>query len=108
MEKHTTQQEVLLFTGTSFSAGNWSRREDAPQNEDRSQQDRLEAACWNGLVQELLPEVFEQPAPGKKIFLWQIREGDSFIDLELGEYPVTIDSHFSIDPYAWLATKPYN
>ena len=38
----------------------------------------------------------------KKLYLWDIKQGNSFIELELGEIPGETDKLASIDPYSFL------
>lgn len=101
MKKNSTQQEVLLLTGTKFSSRQWCMK-DENQSKQLTDSEKLEEACWNGLLPEMLPEIFtETMAPGKKLYLWQVKEGASFLDLEIGEFPVAKDNYFSIDPYSF-------
>ena len=107
MKANSTQQEILIMTGTNFSHRQWSEKEDTANN-NLSDKEQLEQACWNGLLQEMLPELCEKPGKNKKLWLWQIKEATSFLELELGEFPETKDNYFSIDPYSFLSTKSYN
>ena len=94
MEK-IIQQEIFLFTGTRFSSRQcWQKLNE----NDRicSEADQLQDACWNGLLQNMLPEIVEG---NKDLYLWQIRENRSGIEIELGELPAEIDPYYSIDPY---------
>ena len=45
---------------------------------------------------------------GGILYLWQIKEAVSFLELELGEVPRTIDSQFSITPHLFLSTQNLN
>jgi hypothetical protein len=105
MEAKSIQQEILLITGTSLSAGPWIKNDDAANDGTLSEKEKLELACWNGLLGIMLPELCPEPGSTKKLYLWKIVEGSSFLELDLGEYPVTKDSHFSIDPYLFLGTQ---
>ncbi len=94
MEK-IIQQEILLFTGTHFSSRQcWQKLNENEQV--GSEADQLQDACWNGLLKNMLPEVV---AGSKDLYLWQIRENKSGIEIELAELPSEIDPYFSIDPY---------
>ena len=53
----------------------------------------------------MLPEIFVQHSVNKKLYLWEIREAVSFIELELGEKYVEFEKEFSIDPYSFLPIK---
>ena len=111
MERNTTQQEILLMTGSAFFQQQCYEKneQDKDSNKNMSQREKLEEACWNGLLPEILPEIFaETNAQKKKLYLWQVKEGASFLELELGEYPEEKDSYFSIDPYSFLAFRCSN
>jgi hypothetical protein len=99
--KNSTQQEILLMTGTTFSARQWCEKDAGVQN-NLTEKEQLEEACWNGLIQEMLPGIWEKTEGNKKLFLWQIKKGNSFIELEMGEIPEENDKYFSIDPYSFL------
>jgi hypothetical protein len=100
MKTDSTQQEVLLLTGTTFSKREWSEKLSG-KNNNLTEKEQLEEACWNGMLPEILPEIYLHMENNKKLFLWQIKEGDSFIELDLGEVPGEIDDYFSIDPYSF-------
>ena len=104
MEPQTTQQEILLITGTSFSSRQCYQKEDPGNPDHLTEIEQLEEACWNGQLQEMLPEICEQSA-NKKIYLWQIKEAYSFIEIELGELPEEKEKYFSIDPYTFLPMR---
>ncbi len=101
MKTNSTQQEIILLTGTTFSAREWCEREGNKEN-NLSDKEQLEEACWNGLLPEMLPEVYLQDED-HKLFLWQIKECKSFIEIGLGETPESVEGRFSIDPYSFLS-----
>jgi len=105
--KNSTQQEVLLITGTTFTSGQLCKKDETKPNQ-LSDNEQLTEACWNGLLQELIPEIFEKNTNETKLYLWQIREGNTFLELELGESPEEKDNYFSIDPYDFLEAENYN
>ncbi|MES1221385.1 MAG: hypothetical protein ABUT20_38145 [Bacteroidota bacterium] len=108
MKTKSTQQEILIVTGTSFSARQWCKNDDSGKSENLSDQEKLEEACWNGLLQEMLPEICKQEKGAEKLYLWQVRQASSFLELELANYPEDKDAYFSIDPYSFIATKSDN
>ena|ERR1043166_1466494 len=105
MKTSSTQQEILLMTDTSFAQRQWCEKDN--ENKNLTQQEQMEEACANGLMQELLPEVFDAP-DHKKLYLWQMRPGFSFLQLELGEYPLAFEKELSIDPHNFLPTTWFN
>lgn len=108
MEKNFTQQEILLMTGTSFASRKWSERENKDDRKNLTEIEQLEQACWNGLLQYALPELYEGIADRQKMYLWQIRETTSFLELDLAEYPQETDHYFSIDPYTFMKERSRN
>lgn len=101
MKTNYLQQEILLMTGTTFSSRQMCEKDPGKQG-NLTEKEQLEEACWNGLLRQRIPEIWEHTDRNKKLFLWQINEGDSFIELELGEAPEEKDKQFSIDPYSFL------
>lgn len=99
-----TQQEILLVTGTSFSSGKFCETSDGLSYNHLSEKEKLEVACWNGLLPIMLPEIFHHSL-NKKLYLWEIREGSAFIELELGEQYMEFEKQFSIDPYSFLPLR---
>lgn len=108
METNFTQQEILLITGTSFSHRKWSKKDSPEKCNNFNDNDELEEACWNGLLQQMLPEFFGKFVNEKKLYLWEIRQAVSFIDIEMGEIPGEKENYFSIDPYSFLNDQFYN
>jgi hypothetical protein len=108
METNSTQQEILLITGTTFSSRQLNGIDPSPDNENMDEMEQLEEACVNGLLPEMLPEICARPADANKMYLWGIKEGESFIELEFSEFPEEADSYFSIDPYSFLSGKIFN
>ena len=102
MEANSTQQEILLVTGTNFSLRQFCETSDGLSYDHLSEKEKLEVACWNGLLPEMLPEIFKQHGVNKKLYLWEIRETSSFIELELGEKYLEFEKEFSLDPYSFL------
>lgn len=101
MKTISTQQEILLITGSNFSAREWAET-NADANNKLTPNEQLENACWNGLLDEMLPELIEKTTKGKKLFLWHIRHCKSFLEIELSESSPLIEREFSIDPYFFV------
>ncbi len=108
MENKSTQQEILLMTGTSFASRQWNEIDETGERKNLTEIEQLEQACWNGLLQYALPELYEETEGAKKRYLWQIREATSFLELELGEFPQDTDHYFSIDPYSFMKERSNN
>ena len=101
MKTLTTQQEILIIKGSAFSQ-NQMVEKDADGNKKMTASEQLENACWNGLLDQLFPEIIIKPAAGKKLFVWHIQQCESFLQVELSETPEELDEQFSINPYIFL------
>ena len=99
MEKTSTQQEILLLTGTNFSSRHCFEKDD--NSKDLTEKEQLEEACWNGLLRIMLPEICEENNDNK-LYMWQVWKTNSFIEIELAEVPEAKEKCFSIDPYSFL------
>jgi len=108
MEPIYAQQEILLLTGTTLAATNSCKTDETEGKKNPSASERLEEACWNGVLRELLPEVYLQPGEGRQVFLWQIREGESFLEINLGEVPLPIDKDYSLIPHYFIPAILWN
>ncbi len=102
MKTISTQQEILLITGSRFSQREWADKNDEGKNK-LSATEQLEEACWNGLLDEMLPELILKTTEGKKLFLWHIRHCKFFLEIEFGESEATIERELSIDPYLFCS-----
>ena len=102
------QLEVLLMTGTSFLARNRVRKDDNVPEHNYTEIEQLQEACWNGLVKTILPEVWIEPPNGGILYLWAVKEAESFLQLEIGEIPLPIDRRLSLTPCHFLSFQIYN
>jgi hypothetical protein len=108
MANNYVQMEVLLMAGTSFLAGNWVHKDDNLVERNYSEIEQLQEACWNGLVKTMLPEVWIKPPNGGILYLWEVREAESFLELEIGEIPLPIDPRLTLKPRYFLSFQVYN
>jgi hypothetical protein len=105
MERNSAYQEILLIRATSFVTNVLTKKDDARHNDHLFDNERLEEACWNGMVQTKLPELFLEVPDCKGFFIWQINEAEFFLVLEMGETPTGVDGYSSISPYLFVATQ---
>jgi hypothetical protein len=108
MKTQYAQMEVLLITGTTFLSRDLCEKDETRQNNHSSENEQLEEACWNGLLQTMLPEIFAEPSGDHRLYLWEVKTAASFLQLDLGEVPAAAESHFSIIPYSFLSTQSFN
>jgi hypothetical protein len=107
MEPKTAQQEVLLNTETQFAQRQWAEI-DSNGTANLSTREKLEKACWDGLIKDLIPELDITLHTQKKLWLWQIHQTHSFLALDFYEYPGAKDNETSIDPYLFMSNLTTN
>src|SRR5262245_36613708 len=101
MKKQHIHQEVLVSTRTTLAKKVLCETKDS--NEDATHVEKLEKACWNGLLNEMFSELMPYNADhSEKIFIWGIYTGKSYLLVDLADAPGTIESLFSIDPRLFL------
>jgi hypothetical protein len=108
MKKENIQQEILLMTETTFLSEELLENKDLSNPISPSEKEKLVEACWNGLLYSLIPFIFDQPAQGERLYLWQIKEASHFLELEFARFEAPKDPSSSIDPYHFLEIIPFN
>jgi hypothetical protein len=101
MKTAIIKQEILLMI-TPFSKIELCENNSPGSLHNQSYADQLEEACWNGLLDELLDNIMEKSAYGKRLCLWHTQQRASFLELELCDDPQFTGRHLSIDPYNFL------
>jgi hypothetical protein len=105
MEPQHVYQEVLIFTDTTLSQKALYRNNSS--NKTNSAMEELEEAFWDGLLNELVPEMM--PSTRKiKMVIWAIYAGESYLLIDMGDSPGIPESKFTIDPNLLLALLNMN
>ncbi len=108
MKPKTINQEILLFTNTSFAKRELCEKDDADRNETKNPSaEQLEKACWSGSLFEMLPGVFNRNDQ-KNNYVWNVNHAEQFIIVSLGNAPGSVEHGTSIDPYFFLQLSVYN
>ncbi len=108
MARKTAQQEVLLVIASGFASRQYCEKEGNESSKNETQAEKFKDACWNGMLKEILPELFFRAGLETPLFLWQMRECKHVLTLEMAEEPCEIDFQCSIDPYCFLELQGYN
>jgi len=96
------------MTNTTFAQRQWIETGNDQNEHHYSKNEQLEDACWNGMLYDMLPGIIAKSPTGKQLFLWQMKQKSLGLEMELGEFPPTIERYFSIDPQYFLPEKSYN
>lgn len=102
MENYSTQIEVLLMVGTTFSSRHYCEIEKYGNHCHLSKQEKLEVACWNAFMEEMLGQISSGDNAAEDLYLWKIRKASLFLVIEIGKFPGEIRKRHSIDPYYFL------
>jgi hypothetical protein len=104
MKQQHIHQELLVFTTTSLSRKVLCETNNHDKNENMSPAEKLEQACWNGLINYMFPEIIGSGlARSPKIFIWGIYPGKSCLLIDLADTSFVIDAVRSIDPHLFLS-----
>ena len=109
MKPITINQEILLFTNTSFSNRELSNPDTANNKpEINSYREELEKACWAGMLFEMLPELTVYSFSDCKMSIWNILTAGHFLLVNQGSYPIPIEKETSVDPHLFLHSLHFN
>jgi len=100
--KTNSTQEILLVTGISFTSPEFDGPTDELNYNRLTEKQKLEVACRNGLLPDMLPDIFEQHSVRNMLYTWDFRAGTLFIEFKLGEMCLEAEKQFSIDPHSFL------
>ena len=103
MSTVSIQKEILVVTSSKILSEELNRiriqKSDIPED---SFQEELQEACWNGLLDEMLPIMIRSGKKDLHFFLWEIFIGEKTVCAELSEGPFIHDSFHSVNPYVFL------
>lgn len=105
MKLQHVHQEVLIFTNTTLSLDVLCRKNSS--NKNRSAIEQLEEGFWDGLLNELVPEIM----PSTRNTMTVIRGvfvGKFYFLIDLGDSPGIADPIFSINPELLLCSINMN
>lgn len=105
--KNTVQQEILLMTNSSLSNRNLCEKNSTESGKHFSNVERLEQACWNGMLDEFLPGLVMH-LEGRTLFMWEIQTAKSFLHIDLCDQVPSSNKEHSVDPYIFLSHLNFN
>ncbi len=105
--KNVNGKEILLLLNTRFLVRNWLAQKNHYEQKETDTKDQLKEACWNGLVQDILPECFENRFE-ESGYLWDINEAKSFVGLDYSLTCPAKEKFLSLDPYIFLSVQGLN
>ena len=106
MANDLIQQEILLMVNSNFTK-QLLHKDTCDEKTSYLIAEQLEDACWNGMLEDMLPGIIEKN-DGTKLFLWHVKHNNDCIELELGEYPQQSDLFYTINPRGFLMAKNFN
>ena len=107
MKNNSIFREILFVTTTSFSKRQLCETDAGERDSNLAPAEQLEAACWNGLVDEMLPEIMHLPFT-QKLFLWQVEMRKSYLRLSMGLSAPSLEEEYTLDPYNFLYSQEMN
>ena len=99
MNTEITQQEIVLLKNTSFSQRQLCENDTQDDSRMLSDAEKLEEACWSGLLGELLPEI----VTNSRFSIWHIGRTEVSLHIEFSMYPAK-ENEFSIIPFRFMET----
>ena len=78
------------------------------KNSNQAAAEQLEIACWNGILDELLPEIMHATSCDKELFLWEVEMRTSYLRISMGVCQPVLEEQFTLDPHIFLCTQEMN
>lgn len=94
--KLIAREILIIYSSTLFNTPFDEENEQSIKNET------LADACRQGLLYEMIPEIWS------KLFLKEINETNSFLELKYGNFNKSFDKELSINPYLFFQNKSEN
>lgn len=89
-------QEILLAHQSNFFQKEFYQQNYSPDFSWLHAKEQLAEACWNGILKEMLPELWT------RLRMNQINEGNQFLNVCLGQDDERNNTCFSLNPYFFL------
>ena len=108
MKKMNANREILLQANSKFFQKDWCELNTGKNDKKLSQKEQLVQLCWNGMLEEMIPEIFESETGEKSLTLWEINESGNLLDLRYGDLDQLINDEYSINPYIVMELAEIN
>jgi len=96
------QKEILLVTSSGFTQNELSCVRLSRTESLNNASDELEEACWDGLIDSILPPVNRSDQIPGRLFIWQLFVGNQFVCADMAEEPFNSDALDSINPFLFF------
>jgi|SRR3954447_11163364 hypothetical protein len=107
MKDNSISREILFVTTTSFSKRQLCKTDMQDKRNDLAHEEQLEEACWNGLVDEMLPEIMHFPFT-QKLFVWQVEMRRCYLRIIMSIRPPVLEKQCTLDPFIFLCKEKMN
>ena len=103
MNAFTIQQEIILLTSSTFSKRQSCEIKSLNKVNYLSLSQKLEKACWDGLLNNALPEITIRPTCFTTLPVKEVRNCKSCLLIVLSELRPRIEKFFSINSSYFLS-----
>ena len=108
MKQNSINHEILLFLGTTFSGRQLCEISTGENMRSLAPARQLEMACWNGLLEELLPEIMQIPSCTERLYMWDIQTEKTYLKIDRGVTQPVPKDDYSVDPHVFFYTLKMN
>ncbi len=103
MPKIRPLQEIILVNGTNFANKVCLEKNKKPLfNSFMEKNSRFNEDCSEVHLKLTLPELFSTIDSKANLYLWQMRDYDHMVVLEMSEEPMGLNIFKSIDPHVFM------
>ena len=99
----------MLFIDSHFCSREFCRRDEGLRGMELNlHREKLENACWAGLLFEMIPELVALNLTGEKAFIRDIHTAGHFMLINRGMEAEQVEEPYSLDPYLFLNKNKAN
>ena len=101
------QKEILIVTHFKTTQDHYCNIVPKSGADADNVKEGFEEACWNGLLDDMLPLMISEDEGQKQLYIWELFVGEQTVCAELSQGPFSYDTFHTLNPYMFLAYCHY-
>ena len=95
-------QEILLSPKAHFLHRDYILRDEKADGKNLSEKEKFLQLCWNGMLNEIIPEIIVKDTDSKPLTIWEINESANLVEVKAGKVNFAFEDCFALNPATFL------
>ncbi len=95
-------QEILLSPRAHFLQRDYMLRDEKAGRINLSEQEKFLQLCWNGMLNEMMPEIIVKDADNKPLTIWEVNESPNLVEVKAGKLNFAFEDSYALQPATFL------